>query len=63
MRPPPQPIQPPRTPTRLPGVGSPAIDHGVDIICTAGPARARDQRGVIRPQGVHCDIGAVEVQP
>ena len=51
------------TPTFLPASGSPAIDHGVDIICTAGPARARDQRGVIRPQGAHCDIGAVEVQP
>ena len=51
------------TPTFLPGTGSSAIDNGVDIVCTAGPARARDQRGVARPQGAHCDIGAVEVQP
>jgi predicted outer membrane repeat protein len=51
------------TPTFLPGIGSPAIDNGADIVCTAGPAHARDQRGVARPQGAHCDIGAVEVQP
>jgi predicted outer membrane repeat protein len=51
------------TPTFLPGIGSCAVDNGVDIVCTAGPARARDQRGVARPQGAHCDIGAVEVQP
>jgi len=51
------------TPTLLPASGSPAIDNGVDIICTAGPARGRDQRGVARPQGAHCDIGAVEVPP
>jgi len=51
------------TPTFLPAIGSPAIDHGADIVCTAGPAHARDQRGIARPQGPHCDIGAVEVQP
>ncbi|HEY2395627.1 MAG TPA: trypsin-like serine protease [Rudaea sp.] len=51
------------TPTFLPGIGSPAIDSGVDFVCTAGPANGRDQRGVVRPQGAHCDIGAVEVQP
>ena len=36
-------------------VGSPAIDHGV---CLAGVTT--DQRGVIRPQGSACDIGAYE---
>jgi predicted outer membrane repeat protein len=51
------------TPTFLPGIGSPAIDNGADIVCTAGPANAHDQRGVARPQGAHCDIGAVEVLP
>jgi len=51
------------TPTFLPGIGSSAIDNGLDIVCSAGPAHARDQRGVARPQGAHCDIGAVEVQP
>jgi hypothetical protein len=35
--------------------GSPAIDAGDDITCTA-----TDQRGVNRPQGTHCDIGAYE---
>jgi hypothetical protein len=39
--------------TRAPAAGSPAIDHGCP---------ATDQRGVPRPQGPACDIGAVEVQ-
>ncbi len=51
------------TPTFLPGIGSPAIDSGADIVCIAGPADGHDQRGVPRPQGAHCDIGSVEVQP
>jgi hypothetical protein len=37
--------------------GSPAIDAGDDAACPA-----TDQRGVARPQGVHCDSGAVEQQ-
>lgn len=36
---------------------SPAVDAGDDAICPA-----TDQRGVARPQGTHCDIGAVERQ-
>jgi predicted outer membrane repeat protein len=35
--------------------GSPAIDTGNDNICAA-----TDQRGMMRPQGTHCDIGAYE---
>jgi len=35
--------------------GSPAINAGEDANCSA-----TDQRGVIRPQGSHCDIGAYE---
>ncbi len=35
--------------------GSPAIDAGDDASCPA-----TDQRGVTRPQGSHCDIGAFE---
>ena len=35
--------------------GSPAIDAGDDSACPA-----TDQRGVARPIGAHCDIGAVE---
>jgi hypothetical protein len=35
--------------------GSPAIDTGGDVVC-----RATDQRGVPRPQGPACDIGAFE---
>jgi len=36
-------------------VGSPAIDAGMDIGCPA-----TDQRGIPRPFGPHCDIGAYE---
>jgi hypothetical protein len=35
--------------------GSPAIDAGDDAACLP-----TDQRGVVRPQGAHCDIGAYE---
>jgi len=37
--------------------GSPAIDAGNDTFCPA-----TDQRGVTRPQGSHCDIGAYEYE-
>jgi CSLREA domain-containing protein len=40
--------------------GSPAINTGNDAICTAAPVNALDQRGLTRPQGTHCDIGAYE---
>jgi len=43
------------TQTMLPMADSPAIDGGSDADCPA-----TDQRGVNRPQGAHCDIGAVE---
>lgn len=35
--------------------GSPALDTGRDASCPAA-----DARGVVRPQGPHCDIGAFE---
>ncbi|QBB72388.1 hypothetical protein ELE36_19555 [Pseudolysobacter antarcticus] len=41
--------------TMLPLPGSPAIDA---LTCTNAPAT--DQRGIARPQGPQCDIGAVE---
>jgi len=44
------------TSTMLPLVNSPAIEAGSDAACPA-----TDQRTVKRPQGAHCDIGAVEV--
>lgn len=56
------------TATFLPLPGSPAldaIDPGQLACPTATPAAgdlATDQRGVIRPQGLKCDIGAVEVE-
>lgn len=37
--------------------GSPAINAGTGVGCPA-----TDQRGVARPQGPHCDIGAYEVR-
>ncbi|GAC1658626.1 MAG: hypothetical protein NVS9B1_18930 [Candidatus Dormibacteraceae bacterium] len=39
-------------------VGSPAIDAGDNVGCPAS-----DQRGVTRPQGPACDIGAFEAAP
>ena len=38
--------------------GSSAINTGNDATCAAA-----DQRGVTRPQGAHCDIGAFELKP
>lgn len=38
-------------------IGSPAIDAGDDATC-----EAVDQRGVGRPLGAHCDIGAYEAE-
>jgi CSLREA domain-containing protein len=35
--------------------GSPAIDAGDNLTCSP-----KDQRGLVRPEGVACDIGAVE---
>ena len=46
------------TQTMLPGVGSAAIDGVPAGSCSL----ATDQRGFVRPQGVLCDIGAVEVR-
>jgi hypothetical protein len=37
--------------------GSPALEAGNDPSC-----RPTDQRGVVRPQGAHCDIGAFEAE-
>ncbi len=35
--------------------GSPALEAGNDLSC-----RPTDQRGIARPQGLHCDMGAFE---
>ncbi len=45
------------TPTILPEPGSAALDAIAPQDCT----QALDQRGVTRPQGAGCDVGAVEV--
>ena len=56
------------TQTRLPGTGSPLIDAIPLDACddgdgVTGPGIVdTDQRGVSRPQGAGCDIGAVEVE-
>ena len=46
------------SPTLKPDVGSPAVNAG-----NAGNCPLTDQRGVVRPQGAQCDIGAVELRP
>jgi hypothetical protein len=46
------------TATLRPNIDGPAIDSGDDATCPVA-----DQRGVGRPQGAHCDIGAVELLP
>src|SRR5262249_36027448 len=53
------------TSTRLPIAGSPAIDAANPGVPGSGaPAcEGTDQRGVPRPQGARCDIGAVETVP
>ena len=43
--------------------GSAARDAANDAICAAPPVNNLDQRGVVRPQGAHCDIGAYEAKP
>ena len=50
------------TQTMAPAVGSSAIDAGNDGDCSLPPVNGVDQRGVLRPQGSHCDIGAVEYE-
>jgi CSLREA domain-containing protein len=48
------------TPTHALLPGSVAIDAGEDAVCADAAVGGIDQRGVIRPQGAHCDIGAYE---
>jgi CSLREA domain-containing protein len=48
------------TNTLSPLIGSPAIDAGDDTICASHAIGSLDQRGVVRPVGAACDIGAVE---
>jgi hypothetical protein len=42
------------------GPGSAAFEAGNTATCAAAPVNNLDQRGVTRPQGIRCDIGAVE---
>jgi outer membrane protein assembly factor BamB len=43
-------------------MSSPAFDAGDDATCATAPVNNLDQRGVARPQGAHCDIGAFELE-
>ena len=49
-------------PTQTMGLreGSAALDAASDTTCAASPVNNLDQRGVTRPVGAHCDIGAYE---
>jgi hypothetical protein len=40
---------------------SPALDVADAAVCAAAPVAGRDQRGVVRPQGAGCDMGAFEL--
>jgi predicted outer membrane repeat protein len=42
---------------------SAALDAGFDPTCMTAPVDHRDQRGIVRPQGLHCDSGAYELLP
>lgn len=49
------------TQTMEPDTKSAAIDAGDDTVCDDNPGpNSLDQRGVTRPQGTKCDVGAVE---
>lgn len=50
------------TPTYALPPDSPAVDAGDDAVCAALPVNGVDQRGIDRPQGASCDIGAFEYQ-
>lgn len=50
------------TATHLPLAGSPLIDAVPEADCLINAALHADQRGVHRPVGAACDIGAVEVE-
>ncbi len=42
--------------------GSPAIDAGDNVTCAAAPVSGVDQRGILRPQGLVCDIASFEIE-
>jgi hypothetical protein len=44
------------------GASSPAINAGNNFACNGQPVVHMDQRGVNRPQGTYCDMGAFELQ-
>jgi LPXTG-site transpeptidase (sortase) family protein len=48
------------TQTMALGTGSLAIDVGDPTVCVNSPVNSEDQRGVARPQGAGCDVGAFE---
>lgn len=48
------------TPTHALTAASPALDVADATACAAAPVNGLDQRGVARPQGAGCDMGAFE---
>jgi hypothetical protein len=51
------------TSTHLIAGPGPAFNAGSNALCAAAPVDNVDQRGVARPQGSTCDVGAVELAP
>jgi hypothetical protein len=54
-----------QTDTRAPALDSPVVDHGNPTGCTdaTNVLLMVDQRGLMRPEGLACDVGAYELQP
>jgi len=48
-------------PTRLPAASSPLLEQIPAAACGGGQGITADERGVARPQGLMCDVGAVEL--
>lgn len=49
------------TETHLITAAGKAYNKGVNALCEASPVNGVDQRGITRPQGPRCDVGAVEI--
>ncbi len=46
--------------THLPSTSSPVLQAGDGVVCAGAPVLGVDQRGIVRPAGAHCSLGATE---